>query len=745
MQSPSFDPQARHLILLGGGHSHAMAVRMLAMRPLPGVRVTLVSEVSAAPYSGMLPGHISGVYSWEEMHIDLRRLCAAAGVTFIHAAVEGLDPATRTVFLTGRPPLSYDVLSINTGGTPRLEPVPGAAEFAIPAKPVPQLLDGWTRIRTAAQERPVRVVVVGGGAGGVELALCMQRQLGERAELTLVHRGETLMDSHPARVRAILTAVLQERNIRVITSVGVTEVKADQVLLSGTADPVLDADFVIWVTSASPAPWLAPGGLAVDSDGAVKVSACLQSISHPDVFAVGDAAALPEHLPRSGVYAVRMARPLVDNLRRFFSGTALRPWHPQRSFLSLIGTADGQAVASRRPWALRSAWLWQLKDHIDRKFMRQFENLPEMKVPRPHPAPAVSLREQAALRCRGCAAKIGPRTLTATLERLRKDFPDVVTGTGQGGIEVGLEAPDDAAVFSIPPAHRLVQTVDYLPALMDDPFVFGQVAALHSFSDVFAMGAEPHSCLATALVPFGGAALTGELLYQLLAGVLTVLRESGARLLGGHTAEGSPMALTLVCNGLAPAGRLLTKGGLRAGDALILTKPLGIGVLYAAAMRRLAQARWLDAAERSMLRSNLPASRILRDHGASGCTDVTGFGLAGHLQEMLRASGCGAKVQLDALPLVEGALEASRLGIRSSLHGSNAAGLTLSAESAPFAEHAHFPLLFDPQTSGGLLAGVAAGQVESCLAAMHAAGYPEAAVIGQITAGPPHCPVLTFS
>ena len=102
MHSPSSDPQARHLILLGGGHSHALAVRMLAMRPLPGIRVTLVSEVSAAPYSGMLPGHISGVYSWDEMHIDLRRLCAAADVTFIHAAVEGLDPATRTVFLTGR-------------------------------------------------------------------------------------------------------------------------------------------------------------------------------------------------------------------------------------------------------------------------------------------------------------------------------------------------------------------------------------------------------------------------------------------------------------------------------------------------------------------------------------------------------------------------------------------------------------------------------------------------------------------
>ena len=313
-------------------------------------------------------------------------------------------------------------------------------------------------------------------------------------------------------------------------------------------------------------------------------------------------------------------------------------------------------------------------------------------------------------------------------------------------IQIGLDAPDDAAVFSIPPGHRLVQTVDYLPALMDDPFVFGQIAALHGFSDVFAMGADPHSCLATALVPFGGAALTEELLYQLLAGVLTVLRQSGTLLLGGHSAEGDPMALTLVCNGLVPsAGRLMTKGGLRSGDLLILTKPIGIGILYAAAMRQLARARWIDAAERSMLKSNMPASRILRAHGAAGCTDVTGFGLAGHLQEMLRASGCSALVQPASLPLIEGALDASRLGVRSSLYDSNAAAVALTPEAKPFAEHPHFPLLFDPQTSGGLLAGVAVAQVESCLAALREAGYPEATVIGHILTGPPKVPRLTFS
>ena len=727
------DPQSRHLILLGGGHSHALLIRMLAMRPLPDVRVTLVSEVSAAPYSGMLPGHIAGVYSWEEMHINLRRLCAFAGVVFVHGSVAGMDAEACTVSLQGRPPMAYDVLSINTGGVPRLDAIPGAAEHVIPVKPVPELLEGWARIQEAAQHRKVGVVVIGGGAGGVELALCMQRQLGERAGITVVHRGESLMEAHPAKVRSIMSRVLQAKGIRVITAVSVTSVRADGVSLSGAGPAELDADFVIQATPASPPFWLAHGGLAVDAEGSIRISGCLQSTSHPNVFAAGDVSSFPGRLPRSGVYAVRMARPLEDNLRRFFAGTALRPYRPQRAFLSLIGTADGQAVASRRPWASRGAWLWRLKDRIDRRFMRRFAELPDMKPSRPQPALPGSLREQSLMRCRGCAAKISGSILTTALARLREEFADVVRGDPGKGFITGLDSPDDAAVFRPPPGQLLVQTVDYLPALMDDPFVFGQVAALHSFSDLFAMGAEPHSCLATALVPFGSASLSGEVLYQLLSGVLTVLRENGAWLLGGHTAEGSPMALTLVCNGLAQPGQVMTKGGLHPGEVLILTKALGVGTLYASAMRQLARARWIDTAERSMLRSNQPASRILRAHGVTGCTDVTGFGLAGHLREMLEASQCGAEVSLDSLPLLDGALEATLLGVRSSLYEANAAAPGIA--KAPAAGHPHFPLVFDPQTSGGLLAGVPGDQAESCLKALQQGGYPDAAIIGQVRAG----------
>src|SRR6185295_6923184 len=253
-------PYGRDLVLAGGGHSHALALRMLGMRPIPGVRVTLVSDVSYAPYSGMLPGHVAGFYSWEEMHIDLRRLCAFAGVAFVLGQVAGMDLAERTIHVAGRPPLRADVISLNVGSLPSLSGVPGAEAWAIPAKPVPRLLAGWERVKAAAAERPCRVILVGGGAGGVELALTMHHQLGRRAAITLLHQGPHLLPGHNERVRRILTHLLAERGITVRTGTQAIEVTADGVQ---TADgDFVPEDFTFWVTHAAAPPWVAESGLA---------------------------------------------------------------------------------------------------------------------------------------------------------------------------------------------------------------------------------------------------------------------------------------------------------------------------------------------------------------------------------------------------------------------------------------------------------------------------------------------------
>ncbi|HEY2738424.1 MAG TPA: selenide, water dikinase SelD, partial [Thermoanaerobaculia bacterium] len=647
------------LLLIGGGHTHALALRMLAMRPLPGVRVTLVSEVSYAPYSGMLPGHVAGFYSWEEMHIDLRRLAAFAGASFVLGQVDGLDAAERTVHVAGRPPMRASVISLNVGSTPSLSGVPGAERWAIPAKPVPELLAGWERVKATAADREVRIVLVGGGAGGVELALTMNHVLGRRASITLLHQGDRLLPGHNERVRTLLSRLLPERGITVRTGTHVAEVTAEGVrTAAGDFEP---ADFVFWVTHAAPPSWIAGSGLATTPEGFIRVTPKLQAVDHPSIFAVGDVATLEATpRPKSGVFAVRMAKPLVANLRATLSGRPLKSYHPQRQFLSLIGTGDGQAVASRRWLAGRSALFWTLKDRIDRRFMRKFEDLPVMAdVPEAEAEDhSDSLQESARMRCLGCAAKVASTTLTRVMARLREEHGAAWQEAAKAGtVVVGLDAPDDAAVFTVPPGRALVQTVDYMPALVPDPYLFGRIATLHSLSDLFAMGADPHSVLAAALVPFASEPVTEETLYQLLSGVLRELTAAEAVLIGGHTAEGAVIGLALTCNGLVDPSNLLRKSGLRAGDALLLTKPLGIGVLFASHMRLQAKAAWIDAALDSMLLSNRAAAAILRNHGATACTDVTGFGLAGHLLEMLQPAGLGADIDLATLPALPGALD----------------------------------------------------------------------------------------
>jgi selenide,water dikinase len=430
---------------------------------------------------------------------------------------------------------------------------------------------------------------------------------------------------------------------------------------------------------------------------------------------------------------VRQGRPLHDNLRRSLLGQPLRRYRPQRHWLALIGTGGVQAVASRGTFFAAGHWVWRWKDWIDRRFMARFSDLPApMTVSPPAPASALPLehdeQRQAlsaqAMRCGGCGAKVGASVLGRALARLplaSAGRTDVILGVG-----------DDAAVLRVPEGKALVQSIDFFRAFIDDPYVFGRIAANHALGDLFAMGAQAHSALALATLPPGLESRTEELLVQLLSGALKTFDDAACALVGGHSAEGRELALGFSVNGWIDEslGALMTKSALRPGDRLLLTKPIGTGVLLVAHQKLRARGQWIDAALEAMMLSNQRASQILREHGVRACTDLTGFGLAGHLLEMSRPSGVDVALDLSALPLLSGALESAAAGHVSSLHESNAQfGAALRGGSAG---HPLMPLLFDPQTAGGLLAGVPAAQAEACIGALRAAGYAQAVVIGEV-------------
>lgn len=737
-------PVTTDLVLIGGGHAHAIALRMFGMKPLPGVRLTLVTEVSETAYSGMLPGRVAGFYADGDCHINLSGLAEFAQAQLYLDRVVGLDLAAKQILCANRPPVAFDVVSIDIGSTPTL-PMPLATVGAmVPAKPVPQFLhrwDQWVAQVKAEPGRSRRLAIVGGGAGGVELALNMQRQLHailaaarqplSTIEIHLIHRGDQVLPRHNVWVRDRFRQILHQRQIRVHWNEEVETVNQHQIRCRSGLELVFD--FGAWVTQASAPDWLAKAGLATDDKGFVLVNDGLQSCSHPAVFAAGDIATMGDHpCPKAGVFAVRQAKPLVNNLRRYLQGRSLRPYRPQKRYLSLIGTGQQEAVASWDRWGWQSGWLWRWKEHIDRQFIARLNELPEMMTAggdRVTPSPTTSVTESLpTMYCAGCGSKVPRSVLERVLHRIQQE-----AGNPSGPSPlIGLAAPDDAAVIQVPPERALVQTVDYFSALVNDPYTFGQIAANHALSDVFAMGATPHSALAIATIPHGTTSKIEETLYQLLAGALSVLHEAGATLIGGHTVEGDELAFGLTCNGLVLPHQILRKSGMQSGQALILTKAIGTGTLFAAKRQRRARGWWLDAAMQSMQQSNQGAVLLLQRYGATACTDVTGFGLVGHLLEMVQAAQVAVELELAAIPLLPGALHTVEQGILSSLQAQNQQAAQLIANRQQVCDRPQFPLLFDPQTAGGLLATVPIHQAPACVAALHQAGYGQSAVIGRV-------------
>lgn len=550
-------PILKELVLVGGGHSHVHVLRMWGMRPIPGVRLTLITRDVETPYSGMLPGHIAGQYSRDQCHIDLVRLAAFARARLIHAEATGLDLAEKRVLLGGgRPSLRYDVLSVNIGCTPRLFGKAsgsngatngggsnggirglsgddlarqGGSDGVTAVKPIDGFGRKWDSLlaktingaaRADADAPPAVVAIVGGGGGGVELAFAVHARLhselrarGEpkperRARVVVVGRSSELMPRHAPPVRAAVLAALQARGIGVELGCEAVGYDAHARALLLADGRKLPADESIWCTEGAAQRWLATSGLALDASGFVRVASTFAAVGHSDVFAAGDVAAVDGHpRPKSGVFAVRAGPPLEQNLRAALLGEPLRAHVPQASFLGLIGTGDGGAIASRGSLALRECeWLWKLKDWIDTKWMHNYgEGLPTMDdVPAQAGgatalaaaagAEALELLAHTPMRCGGCGAKVGSTVLTNAMARLKPySVPGLVTGV--------LDADDCAVWEETPGGPVTVHTVDYFRSFVSDPWQLGKVAAVHALSDCHAMGAEPLLALAHVTLP----------------------------------------------------------------------------------------------------------------------------------------------------------------------------------------------------------------------------------------------------
>ncbi|MGH8798130.1 MAG: FAD-dependent oxidoreductase [Caldimonas sp.] len=359
------------LVLLGGGHAHLHALRAFAAAPVPHAQITLVSPLPALIYTGMVPGLIAGRYRNGECTIPLAPLADRAGAEFILAAATAIDAGARSVKFV-RPDgstaaVGYDILSLDVGGVTNAASIPGAGLHAFLVRPLDRFVGALERRLAEFGRAPSDVVVVGGGAGGFELALALRLRLGGAARIHLVAGGPTLLAAHPTGVRRRAQRALRRRDV-VVYEDRCIEIGARDIVLGAGSRVACDLAFV--ATGSAAPHWLRGSGLALDPDGYIATGATLQSLSHETVFAAGDVATrVDAPRPRNGVHAVRAGPPLAHNLRCALERRPLAAYRPQTRSLSLLACGDRSAIASWGSWSCEGRAVWWLKDRIDCRFV----------------------------------------------------------------------------------------------------------------------------------------------------------------------------------------------------------------------------------------------------------------------------------------------------------------------------------------------------------------------------------------
>ncbi|MDD1621997.1 MAG: selenide, water dikinase SelD [Methylococcaceae bacterium] len=741
-------PIVSDLVLLGGGHANIQVLKMMAMNPIGGLRITLISDQTHSPYSGMIPGFLAGYYSYEECHFDLRRLCEELGQRFIKAKIIGLDPQRKTVLLENRAEISYDCAAINVGIQPKnIENISQEAALKlIPLKPISRFIAHWQRLIADLEayrgNEPLQLAVVGAGASGVEIAIILKMLIDKNrwnARLSLIHRHEFLVSAKDLGAQKRLSKTLEELGVRVLQNTEVLEVRENGLMLKDAKGQIRSEDFhrALIATHAAAPDWFKSSGLAVDQEDFVKVMGNLQVENADALFAAGDCIHFsPSPLKKAGVYAVRQGMVLEHNIRCFFTReSSLKTFHPKKHVLSLITIGDRRALVHQDDVSiLRWMWpslLWRVKDQIDRRFMRRFQaetfNVKPEHFSKAMPELKTTLvpADWEDNTCGGCGSKLAASTLTQSLNKLTIPQDDHVL--------LGVNDGEDCALTRFSEHTLCLQTIDQFRSFISDPYLFGQIATQHALSDVYAMGGVAKTVQVGLTLPAATERIQQEDIFQVMSGVLDILTKSGVSLVGGHTGEGSEFSLSIAVQGEVAPNRVLRKQLTKPGNRLILTKPIGTGVILAANMLAQANGKLVDEALSSMLQSNNVAMEAIRIFDISGCTDITGFGVLGHAFEMMGKKGektLGVKIDYQAIPLFDGVSGLFEKGYSASLALKNHASLAcmLDANITP----QNYPALFDPQTSGGLLFSVLPNQTEDCLKALHECGVPKACVIGEV-------------
>ena len=667
--------------------------------------ITLVSGNSTVIYSGMLPGIIAGDYCLEEAQINLRKLAEKANVSFVNAEIVSLDLNNKSIRFRNRADISFTHISLNVGAEtfiPKKYRLTQSSLKLNTIKPFDKFIKWIEYIENQEEFSRDTFNIVGSGLSAIEIAFSLRKRWPQK-RLNLYSKSKN--------INVKLKKHLNLASIKIL--VDDRDIYGSTLLCTGNQIPK----------------WLIKSGLDIDSDDRVLTHPSLQSLNHSFVFAVGDCGVIKENKrPPSGVFAVRASKPLSKNIERLSNQNQLKNWKPQKKGLQLF--LHSNQSGKRLAWLLwgkfligPSNFIFVLKRFIDYKFMRMFADLSLMKR-------NVSTLFEDTL-CRGCASKISYNCLKNALEKAT--ISDISS------------EPEDASILSETMNNKLIlQSVDGFPSLLSDPWINGRLTTLHACSDLWACGASVSSVQPIISIPSINKYIQTELLTQVLCGIKSALVDQNARIIGGHTIESRSkkhdnlalgIDISLSVNGITENNsKIWKKYGLKKNDVILISKPLGSGVFFAAAMKTIVPSNLFDDLMLQLINSQFPIWQDLvrRDvNSESGlvhaCTDITGFGLIGHLSEMLLSTNYRClssskkclKIILDAenVPSFNGAMELFDKGISSSFAPSNRKFLNLidntknengffevNKENLNSPQYKNFlELIIDPQTCGPLV------------------------------------------
>lgn len=654
------------IILAGGGHAHTLIIQKWAMKPTskPDANITLITNDSTQLYSGMVPGLIAGIYKRNDIEINIRQLCETCNIELIIANIDAIDIKSKAIEISGRPQIRYEILSINVGS----ETDNQRHREGVKIRPIGDALE-YISQETDDHSTPFRVI--GGGYAGMETVLALRTRWPNR---------QLELEVWPSQLNRFEARILMERGIKIVNSGSVS--KGPMLLCTGSKGPE----------------WLKASQLPVNRKGRVITNQNLEVIGLPGIFAVGDCGIVQgQERPPSGVWAIKAAKILEYNLKAKSSNKRLKKWYPQKTGLQLIGDQAGRAWGQKGQIRLTYSKLWwRLKQLIDRTFMKKFAPKQKMK-------PGGKTMD-----CRGCAAKLSGQTLQKALIRS----------------QIAVNAEDAAEILK--GEQALFQSVDGFPAIVSDAWLNGRITTLHACSDLWASGARTINAMAVITLPKIGDIYQQDLLSSTLEGIRSALSEQNAQLVGGHTmvSRREPdmpwsmnIEVSLSVNGVTK--KPWTKGGIQRGDQLFVSRQIGTGVLFAAAMYGSCPARWIDEALEVMSTNQYQLVRELQELNVkvNACTDITGFGLLGHLMEMINAEETelnGVEIEPGNIPAYNGAIELISKGYCSTLAPANRSALKNLGKTIRLKgdiNQNHLELIVDPQTCGPLL--IACNQEDS--------------------------------